>query len=104
MAPGPASMGIPERHNARIFFGCSLFLVAVGLLGGRTLGLQHVQTNEHQDQAAGDLECRQLDAEHLEDVLAGERETASNDEAGDRTLARNPLAAFGVRALGDGKE
>ena len=74
------------------------------LLRGRATGLQHVQTDEQQNQTAGDFECRQRDAEHAEDELAGDGEAGEHDEAGDCALARHALAAHGIGALSNGQK
>ncbi len=77
MAPGPASMGMPKRHNPGVFLGCSLLGIAGCFLGRRTLGLQHVQPDQQQNQPARHLKRRKRDAEHPEQELACQAQTRS---------------------------
>ena len=44
------------------------------LLHARTLRAQHVERDEQQHDAAGDLKRRQVDAEKLQDAMAEQRE------------------------------
>ncbi len=96
--------GNAQRHDAGIFLLCSLFLVAGGLLRGRTLRLQHVDSDQQQDQAARNLKRGQRNAEHAKDELARKRKRRQHDEARQRSLARHALAPRGVRSRGDGEK
>ena len=79
----------------RLFLGRGLFGVARGFLCGGAAGFKHIEADEQQDQASGDFEGGQSDAEHLEDELTGDSKVVSTMKAGERALARHALAAGG---------
>ncbi len=96
--------GNAQRHDTCIFLLRSLFLVAGGLLRGRALGLQHVDSDQQQDQAAGNLKRRQRDAEHAKDELPRKRKRRQHDEARQRSFACHALAPRGIGSRGDGEK
>ena len=101
---GAGEHGDAEGHYAGVFFVSGFFGVTGGLLGGGALGLEHVETDEQEDQAAGHFKGGEGDAEHAEDVLASQGEDAEDDETGDAALAGHTGAAGRVHVGGDGQE
>ena len=75
--------GNAEGDNAGVFFGGGFFGFVLGFLSGGAAGLHHVDANQHEDEAAGDLEGGELDPEEAEDELASEGEGGQDDEAGE---------------------
>ena len=101
---GAGKHGDAERHDAGVFLHRGRFGFRACLLRGRAFGIQHIQTDQQQDDPAGDLECRQRNAEHPEDVLACERKGRKHDEGRDARLPRHDAAPLFVRTRGHGEE
>jgi hypothetical protein len=99
---GAGEHGDAHRDDAGIVLGGGRFGLRVGLLRGGALGLEHVQADQQKDDAAGDLERRQRDAEEPEDVRSGNGERREDDERRKRGLARGADALGAVLAFRDG--
>jgi hypothetical protein len=93
-----------KRDDSSVFFRGGFLGFVLGFLGGGTASLDHVDADEHQDEAAGDLEGGELDAEERKDELAGEGKGDEDDEASQGGFARHAAATVGFDAGGDGDE
>ncbi len=101
---GTGEHGNAERDNAGVFLGGGFFGFVLRFLGRGAASLHHVDADEHEYEAAGDLEGGELDAEERKDELAGQGKGNEDDEAGECGLARHAAAMGGLDASGDGDE
>jgi len=101
---GTSEHGDAEGDDAGVFPGGGFLGFALGFLGGGAASLDHVDADEHQDEAAGDLKGGELDAEEREDELTSQGKGDEDDEAGEGGFARHAVATVGFDAGGDGDE
>jgi hypothetical protein len=94
-------MGTPSGTMPASSFCAAASASLTRLLRGRALGLQHVQPDQQQHNAAGQLKRRQRNAEQPEDGLARKRKSSQHNQRGQRTFARNAPPPRRVGALGN---
>ena len=100
MVAGPTIRGTARGDHADGFGG-----VDGGLVDGGFAGDQEVDDGEDdQDQAAGDLEILEAQAEEVEDGLAENDETDASGGGDDGGAACDAAALRGGIATGDGQE
>jgi len=101
---GAGEHGDAERNDAGVGLAGGFLRFFGGLLGGGALGLEHVETDEQKDDAAGDLKGGERDAEEPKEVLAGDREDGEDDPGGEGGFARDSFAPGAVCAGSDGEK
>ncbi len=88
-------------NDSSVFLLCGFGGLFGGLLCGGALGFEHVQADKKQNDSTGDLEGRERDAEHLEDVLTRYCKCAENDKGSDGGLPGHLSSALLVGSSGD---
>ena len=86
---GAGEHGDAEGDDASVLAGCGVFGFCLRFLGGGAAGLHHVDADEHEEEAAGDLKGGELDAEEREDELTSQGKGDEDDEAGEGGFARS---------------
>lgn len=102
--PGTSQHGDAEGDDAGVLFGGGFLGLVLRFLSWRAAGLHHVDADEEEDEAACDLEGRELDAEQRKDELAGQGEGNQDNEAGESGFPGHAAAAGWVDVGGDGDE
>jgi hypothetical protein len=101
---GTGEHGNAERDDTGVFFGGSFLGFVLRFLSGGAARLDHVDADEHEDEATGDLEGGELDAEERKDELSCQSKGEEDDEAGQGGFPRHAAATNGIDAGGDGDE
>ena len=71
-----------QRNDSHIVFCRTLLGFAGSFLGLGPARLEHIQADQHQDDASGNLEGRKRDPKNFEDQSARQSEAGQYDEAG----------------------
>ncbi len=85
IAPGPATSGVASGTSA-------MSSGSVGVAAGEVGAAQHLERDQHQEQAAGDRERAERDVQVAEHDLAEDREAEDQRTGGEHRAHRGPLA------------